>query len=136
MVLWYAVITKNGFFDSLGKEDILQASVAEYIRQKYPDVLFHHSPNEGKRGMFAQWKIKLFGVRSMPDVMIYKPRFKEDGKIRYCGCAIELKVKPNVLTSNQETVLQELEQVGWQQHVCYDFSGAVGVIDNYLNGKK
>lgn len=136
MVLWYSALLTNGFAKSLGKEDILQACVAEYVNQKYPDVLFHHSPNEGKRGKFAQWKIKLFVVRSMPDVMIYKPRFKADGKIRYCGCAIELKIKPNKLSDKQAEVLLELEQAGWQQNVCYDFSSAVRIIDNYLNGKK
>lgn len=131
MLQWYAHITGNGFFKNLGKEDLLQAAFSEYVRYKYPKVLYHHSPNEGRRGKFAQWLLKLFTVRSMPDCMFYAPKFKENG-IKHCGLCIELKIKPNKLSANQQTVLQELEQAGWYQAVCYDLSSAITILNNYM----
>jgi len=131
MLLWYSDISKNGFFDTLGNEDLLQAAFSQYVKIKYPTVLYHHSPNEGKRGAFASWKIKLFIIRSMPDCMIYKPKFKENG-IQHCGLAIELKYANNRVTELQKEVLEELKTAGWQTWVCSTLGNAISMLHNYM----
>ena len=51
---FFKKFNKKGFIKKFGKENLLQSMVSEYIRYSYPDILFHHSPNEGKRGHFAR----------------------------------------------------------------------------------
>ena len=122
----YSQICRNPLFKYIGPENHLQIFVSQYIAFKYPKVLCHHSPNEGKRGNFARWLIDLFIVKSVPDLMIFHPTDM------HCGLAIELKVKGGKLSDRQDDCLQRLELAAWQTHTLFTFDCAKKVIDEYL----
>lgn len=120
-------MNRNPFEKYLTKEDHLQMQVATYLNLQYPDLLWHHCPNEGKRTAFERYKIKNFGIRAgMPDIMIFK---KHDV---YCGLAIELKIRPNTMTKKQLECMDGLWRAGWNHVVCYDFDEAKKIIDLYM----
>ncbi len=128
LYLIYAKISRNPLFKYIKGEDHLQIFVSQYVAFKYPDVLCHHSPNEGKRGIFARWIVQLFIVHSVPDVMIYH----YDNKCQYHGLAIELKVGNNKCTPKQMKCLEQLADAGWTVTVSKTFKHAKGCIDNHL----
>jgi len=108
------------------KEDQLTIAVADYLRLQYPKVLFTHIANERQTSPQRGAKLKRMGVKAgMPDLLIFE-------RGTYSGLAIELKIKPNRPTENQERCLDFLAMCGWQCHVCYDFDEAKKIIDNYL----
>lgn len=120
----------NGFEKYLGREDHLQKQVLSYLQFQYPTVPVHHSPLEGKRTRFEQFKIKWLGVRAgFPDLFIAAPHGQRHGLF------IELKVKPNKTTEGQRAWLEELSRQGYYASVCYSFDEAKSVIDNYMNNK-
>ena len=125
---------RNPYEKFLCKEDHLQIQVCQYLYSQYPDVLFHHSPNENKRTKFEQYKMKRMGCKAgTPDVMIYKSVYiSPNGNGMYNGLAIELKIHPNKTTAKQEEWLKALELNGWKVAVCFTFEEAREVIDNYL----
>ena len=103
----------------------------------YPEVLMHHSPNEGKRKPIEQLRVKYFGVKALPDVMVYRKGYtnsRPDGnsELTYIGLGIELKIKPNSVTDNQSNILNWLEMNGWKTAVCYTLDEAVNEINDYL----
>ena len=117
----------NPFDKYFGKEDILQRQVTAYLRSQYPDIFWMHPVNEGRRTKFEQYKAKSFGMRSgMPDVIIFS------NTLEYNGLAIELKIKPNKTTENQEACLKAMSLAGWCVRVCWSFEEAKSIIDNYF----
>ena len=52
------LMKKNPYQKYLGKEDILQSSVMNYLKLNYPNVFAIHVPNEGKRSPFERYKFK------------------------------------------------------------------------------
>ena len=44
----------KGFKKYLGEEDKLQRSVVEYLKWEYPEAIFTHVPNEGRRTPFER----------------------------------------------------------------------------------
>ena len=136
LYLLYAKISLNPLFKYITPEGHLQIFVSQYVKFKYPNVLCHHSPNEGKRGIFARWMLDLFIVRSVPDVMIYHAgSVKPKGQTRYnfCGLAIELKIKGGKLTPRQSECLGQLSAADWYVHTLFTFDCAKKVIDEYLS---
>ena len=131
LYLIYAKISRNPLFKYIKDEGHLQIFVSQYVKFKYPNVLCHHSPNEGKRGTFARWMIDLFVVHSVPDVMIYKSNMYVGG-VRYEGLAIELKVGNNKATPRQEQCMKQLEDAGWFVGVYNNFKEASILIDVHL----
>lgn len=118
----------NPFQKYLGKEDILQSSVMNYIKVKYPSAFAIHVPNEAKRTPFERYKFKyLGGVSGVPDILIFAKNKK------YCGLAIELKVGYNKPTENQEVCLKRLKMSNWDALWCNDFDKTIKIIDNYFN---
>jgi hypothetical protein len=90
-------------------------------------VLWCHIPNGGSRNAIEGAKLKRMGVLpGMPDIMIF-----EKNKV-YSGCAIELKVKPNRPTNDQQRRLSGLSIRGWFTIVAYDFDEAKKQIDYYF----
>lgn len=125
-----AKMKRNPFEKYLGPEDHLHRQVINYITAQYPGVLFHHSPMEGKRSRFEQFKLKWLGAKSgFPDLFIFASN--RNGN----GLAIELKVKPNKPTENQNAWLSALHNRLYVAEVCYSFEEAKKVIDNYLKKK-
>lgn len=117
------------------KEDNLQIAVADYLRLQYPKVLFTHIANERQTTPQRGAKLKRMGVKKgMPDFTIFEPVFIRDYRhnVKFCGLAIELKIKPNKLTKEQKEVLERLKSCGWQTDVCYDFDQAKKTIDEYF----
>lgn len=118
----------NGFFKYLTKEDNLQLALCNYLKMAYRDVIFHHSPNEGKRSYFERFKLKIMGVSSgFPDLFI------PIAKGGYHGLFIELKIKPNKCTDNQKKWIKYIIEQGYKADICYDFDEAKKVIDDYLS---
>lgn len=117
----------NPYLKFLGPEDHLHKQVINYLSAQYPGVLFHHSPMEGKRSKFEQFKLKWLGSKSgFPDLFIFAANSNGN------GLAIELKVKPNRCTDNQNAWLAALHNRMYKTAVCYTFYEAKVVIDNYL----
>jgi hypothetical protein len=111
----------NPFDKYLGPEDHVQLQVCEYVRLQYRGAEIHHSPNEGKRSKFEQYKISRLGVSSgFPDLFIV-----------YKGKAIapELKAGKNKATVNQERWIRVLNDAGIPSKVCTGFDEAKKFID-------
>lgn len=125
----------NPYDKYLSKEDILHSQVVTYLRLKYPNVFWMHTPNEGKRTKFEQYKAKKLGITSgVPDLLIFHNSTDINRVIQQNGngLAIELKVKPNKVTINQEQCMIKLQNAGWECKVCYTFEEAQKTIDEYL----
>jgi hypothetical protein len=117
----------NPFYKYIGKEDHLHIQVTQYLNTQYPKVLWHHSPNEGKRSAFERFKTSVLGVKSgCPDILIFNPIHP------FVGLAIELKIKPNKVSSNQKEFLANLLSCGWMTVVCYTFEETKHIIDEYF----
>ena len=117
----------NPFEKFLGHEDHLHRQVITYLAHQYPGVLFHHSPMEGKRSPFEQFKLKWLGAKSgFPDIFIFCAN--KNGN----GLAIKLKVKPNKPTDNQKEWITQLWNRNYRAEVCFSFEEAKSVIDKYL----
>jgi hypothetical protein len=123
----------------LTKEEILQQSVADYLRLQYSKILFCHIANERKTSPARGAKLKRLGVNSgLPDVLVFQPKFIKNSNniiegISNIGLAIELKIEPNKPSENQLKVLAHLKSVGWKCAVCYSFDESKTVIDDYFN---
>lgn len=121
----------NPFDKYLGPEARLQSTVFEYLESQYPNALFGHPMNEGRRSKFERYlSKKLRMMTGFPDVMIFESR--GSGGFVYLGCAIELKVGNNKPTPTQNSILKKLELRGWYVNVCWNFEDARAKIDWYL----
>ena len=117
----------NPYSRYLGKEDVMQNSVMEYIKLQYPNVFAIHVANEGKRSPFEQFKFKhLGGVAGVPDVLIFQNNAK------FSGLAIELKAGSNKPTENQKKCLERLKNGNWKAVWVKSFDAAKIVIDEFL----
>ena len=114
----------NPYERYLGKEDHLQHQVINWLKYKYPKVRYHHSPNEGKRSKFEQFKYKFLGSDSgFPDLIIF---------IGNKFFVVELKIKPNKPSPSQIDWLSFFESMGVPIKVAYDFDEAVNFIENSI----
>jgi hypothetical protein len=108
----------NPFEKYLTKEDHLQRQVISWLRFQYPGLRYHHSPNEGKRSRFEQFKYKYLGSDSgFPDLIFPSLQL-----------VIELKIKPNKPTPAQTEWLNYFKSIGWTAEVCYTFGQTQSVI--------
>ena len=111
----------------MSKEDNLQKAVIRYLRLQYPDKLFFHVPNGGKRNLLEAAKFKAMGVLpGVSDILIMEPNNY------YGGLCIELKVDKNKPTLSQMSFLKKAEQRGWLTAVCYTLNDAMDKIDSYF----
>lgn len=117
----------KGFKKYLGEEDKLQRSVVEYLKWEYPEAIFTHVPNEGRRTPFERFKFKHLGSKAgVPDLMIFNTNCD------FNGLAIELKVGRNKPTESQIQWLEWLKQCGWETYVLYNFDDVKSVLDLYF----
>ena len=115
------------------EEDKIQIAVANYMRLQYPKVLSTHFPSGGQRNVIVGAKLKRMGLkRGLPDYLIFERKFYID-TFSITGLALEFKYGKNKQTPEQKEVQKQLEENGWDYHVCYDFDTAKKIIDNYLN---
>lgn len=127
----------------------LQAQVADYIRLKYPSVIFHSDFGSGIKltmGQAIRQKRLNGGRRSWPDMFIAEPRtVRKDGdKFYYAGLFIELKKagtriyrKDGRLVSDahireQFDMLEQLRQRGYMAEFACGFDEAKEIIEEYL----
>lgn len=142
----------------------LQAQVADYIRLKYPSVIFHSDFGSGIKltmGQAIRQKRLNGGRRSWPDMFIAEPKNVKaeckvitDGDVikeahfldQKYGLFIELKKagtriyrKDGRLVSDahireQFDMLEQLRQRGYMAEFACGFDEAKKIIDEYLGG--
>lgn len=117
----------NPYLKYLGPEDHMQKAVLNYLRTAYPNALYTHPPNEGKRSPFERFKFKYLGSSSgVPDILIFSP------SKQYNGLAIELKVGYNKPTKSQMHWLDNLKLCNWHSICINNFDDCIKLIDNYF----
>lgn len=110
-----------------GPEDHLHIQVCYYLRTQYPKAIFHHSPNEGKRGYVQKIKIKEMGVKAgFPDlIVIFEGR----------NLGLELKTEKGIETKFQTEWIKVLSGNGWMAAVAWGFDEAKQIIDQFIKNK-
>lgn len=126
------------------KESDLQVAVADYLRLRYPDVIFHSDFGSGiklTKGQAMKQKRQNGGRRGWPDMFIAEGR----GKFR--GLFIELKKdKTRIKKKNgewasehiaeQAQLLSRLRGRDYEAQFAVGFDEAVDIIDKYLGGEE
>ena len=121
-------------------ESDLQVMVADYLRLRYPDVLFHSDFGSGVKltvGQAMKQKRQNGGRRAWPDMFIAEP------KAKYSGLFLELKKEGVRLQkkngewasdhiAEQADVLDRLEFRGYKAEFAVGFDEAKKLIDEYL----
>lgn len=109
----------------IGREDDFQKTCARYLDSL--GVLWFHCPNEIKAKPQYMAKRKRMGVKSgVPDICILEPN-----KL-YKGLFVELKVKYNTTTENQNRWIVELNKRGYKAFVTWSLDEFIEEVDNYL----
>lgn len=129
-------------------ESDLQVMVADYLRLRYSEVLFHSDFGSGVKltvGQAMKQKRQNGGRRAWPDMFIAEP-MDVAGRI-YNGLFIELKKGGTRLKkkngewasehiAEQADVLERLEFRGYKALFAVGFDEAKEIIDNYLGGSR
>ena len=117
---------KNPFNKFIKGETAIHIQVAEYLQYQYPNVMFHHSPNEARRTPFERYLISKMGVSAgFPDFVIYGFNYT---------IALELKYKDNTPTEAQLKWLKHFSMTpDTYSFVTWSFESAKKIIDEYLN---
>lgn len=135
-------------------EAVLHQQVADYIRLRYPNVLFHTDYGSGTKltlGQAVKQKRLNGGRKAWPDLFIAeaRPTYHVDSIenrrwVEGCGLFIELKregtriwLKDGSLTKNehirqQAEMLDELQSRGYSAEFAIGFDHARQIIDSYL----
>lgn len=112
-------------------EDGEQEAVIQWatlMRNARPELLnLYHVPNEGKRSKAEAARQQRLGLRrGVPDLILDYP------KGIYHGLRVEMKVKPNKTTADQEAWLERLARAGYFVAVCYSAQEAIETIQAYI----
>ena len=135
------------------EEEWLQRSISDFLKLKYPNILFNLDMSGVKLPMGLAVKVKnLRNGKSYPDMMIYEKRHG------YCALFMELKkespylkdgktLKKKILYKNvggvripydhlkeQKNMLEKLNQRGYFAVFVWDIDAAKKLIDWYLVG--
>lgn len=136
----------------------LQVAVADYIRLRYPNVLFHSDFGSGiklTKGQAVKQKRQNGGRRGWPDMFIAEPtgyyRTQMDEVLHiisyHNGLFLELKKEGTRIKkkdgswatdhiAEQAETLQALQDRGYEAYFAVGFDEAKEIIDDYLGGKK
>lgn len=133
-------------------ESELQVAVADYIRLRYPNVLFHSDFGSGiklTKGQAIKQKRQNGGRRGWPDILIAEPKiragFEDTWTYENLGLFIELKKAGTRLKKKdgtwasshleeQNEVLNKLQKKGYAAYFAVGFEEAKDIIDDYLGG--
>ncbi len=120
---------RNPFDKFIKGETAIHIQVAEYLQYQYPNVMFHHSPNEARRTAFERYLISKMGVSAgFPDFVIYGEGIT---------LALELKYKDNTPTDTQLTWLEHFHlRDDHYSAVAWSFESAKLFIDFTMRLKK
>lgn len=122
-------------------ESQIQEMVANYLRLRYPDVLFHSDFGSGVKltmGQAVRQKRLNGGRRAWPDLFIAKPSHGFHGLfIELKKDGTRLKKKSGEWSSEhiaeQSAVLEELASAGYRTDFAVGCDEAVAIIEEYLN---
>lgn len=115
---------RRTFQDFLGKEDHIHIAICRYLAVAYPTALVYHSPAEGKRTPFEQYKLKQLGTKAgFPDLLIFF-----EGRL----LGLELKFEVGRPTKAQEAWIYALQQQGHAAAIARGFDEARAVIDKFI----
>ncbi len=129
----------NPYEKYLGPEDKIHIACFKYAASQYPHLLIHHSPNEGKRSKFEQYKISQMGVKKgFPDFICLNSFNLPDQT--YKGLAIEFKAvykngQVNTESPDQIKWGKKLKEEGYFYTVITSFDTFKIVIDNCYKHK-
>jgi hypothetical protein len=121
----------NPFHKHLTPEDLMQAESSSRIKIRYPDLLWWHTANEGKRSPFERYKFSLMGtLEGVSDFVILERNGLSNGLM------IEIKCASNKCTSGQVDFLVRCAQKDFVCAVVYDDASEVlNLLDRYMNGQ-
>lgn len=143
----------NPYYKYLSVEDKEHIEVVNYIKDKLPDVLAFHVPNESKKSKFECYKYSLMGALSgCPDFIFLFPKYvsNDSKEILFHGLAIELKAPEHnrvvkkgknegkivkavgKLSPEQEDVIQRLNLISYKAVACWGAVEAIKVINEYF----
>lgn len=109
-------------------EQKIQTSVANYIRLKYPRLLWTISPAGLVRGASMAVLMKRMGyMNGTPDIIIFEPRGV------FHGLFIELKAPGGTTSDEQIKFLAQASFLKYATAVCYSYAEAIGTIARYMD---
>jgi hypothetical protein len=101
-------------------ETKIQIEVVNYLKIKFPNVLFTISPNGMKLPMLVAKRMKAMGYRAgTPDLIILEPR--DD----HHGLFIELKTRTGTASYQQEDFMKMANARGYKVAMCRGYNEAV-----------
>lgn len=124
----------------------LQKSICKYLDLQYPQVLYMSdtiaSCKLTKQQAGRNQAIQKSGFKC-PDLIIFKPKYDNNGNIQYYGLFIELKIESPYLKDGkslkadkhiqgQADTMNKLYAEGYSCHFAWSFDQAKAIIDNYL----
>lgn len=110
------------------EEDNLQVSCIRYLRLQYPDSLFFHVPNGGKRNPREGARFKKMGVLAgVSDILILDP------KNGYNGLCVELKTPKGAIQKTQKDFMYNIAKRNWKVYVCRSIDDFITTVDKYFN---
>ena len=114
-----------------------QCIVADYMRKRWPDVLWTATAGGMRTSIGTATKMKRAGLsKGVPDILIFfrQEETIEAGVNYICpGLALEMKVrKGGVVSKDQKDWMKRLEAQGWQCHICHGADEAIAAIEEYL----
>lgn len=142
----------NPFEKYLTFEDREHIRVVNYIKDKLPEIIAFHIPNESKKSAFERYKHSLMGaLKGCPDFVFMYPKYKKDTSIiEFYGLFIELKAQEHnrvvmkgenagklvktkgKLSNEQKDVIDRLSQIGYKAVCCFGSDDAINIIDEYF----
>jgi hypothetical protein len=126
------------------KESDLQIMVADYLRLRYQNVLFHSDYGLGiklTKGQAVKQKRQNGGRRGWPDMFVAEPAKGCHGLfIELKAKGVRLKKKDGTWASKhleeQNEVLNQLQKKGYAAYFAVGFEEAKQIIDDYLGGEE
>lgn len=144
----------NPFDKYLTIEDLEHIKVVNYIKDKLPEIIAFHIPNEGKKSAFERYKYSLMGIlKGVPDFIFLYPKYKSNlsKEIVYYGLLIELKApehkkivmkgkdagkvvkRKGKLSDEQKILIDRLNDFGYKSVCCFGSEEAIIEIDSYFS---
>lgn len=125
----------NPFLKYLTEEQKDHASLCKYLEYQYPQLLWWHTPNEGKKTAFERFLFAIMGgKKGVSDFIIIEP------KGGYNGLVIELKAVGTKLFKRdgscyypeQNEFLYNMRNKGFFATFAVGYDEAKAIIDDYM----
>jgi len=105
----------------------MQVQFVNWLRHKYPNLIFTIAPSGMKLPIGVAKKMKAMGYKAgTPDIMIFQP--SND----YFGMFVELKTRKGRVTEQQKDLIIKLNQRGYYATVCRSVEEAKQEVHNYF----